>query len=265
MYIYYIYIISTSILREMWTIEKPCKINKSVSDLFEKTKHFQWRPGDANNHSLDSLDIPFFQNQQDYVRIWFAVFVQTPFSDVMHLRFWAYGLVSGYCRYKSRRSKWPSLFWFELAWDTYRQDHILQFPNSRDVCLSKFVMETNSDTFFLAFLWRDICTEHLFLNTKSRRFSKGGQSWAARCHLSRSMQRLRWRKAQLVKSFVWSCLHMVAYSVRRENTPKTETPIVGLIRFNSQLVYVGSVGSKVFKSLIYLKFCFLQSQVRRRT
>ena len=73
-------------------------------------------------------------------------------------------------QYKSRGSKWPvCLFWFELAWDIHRQDQILQFPDSTDVCLSKFGMETNSDTFFWHFFeeifsqstcfWANKCSE----------------------------------------------------------------------------------------------------------
>ena len=152
-----------------------------------------------------------------------AVFVQTPFSDVMHWRFWEYG----YCGCNSTCSKWPMcLFWFELAWDIHRQDQILQFPNSRDVCLSKFVMETNSDTFFWHFFVEISAQSTCFWTKKcSEVFPRlwchglGGVS----SQQDQEVRSVRGGKKQSwlwVKSFVWSCLHMVALSVRGENTKK---------------------------------------------
>ena len=129
------------------------------------------------------------------------------------------------------------LFWFEL--DIHRQDQILQFPNSRDVCLSKFGMEGNPDTFFFGIsLKRYLHIAPLSEQKNAVKFSHGGEAMG--CGVSAFK---KYAASEVAKNTVRSCLHISL----------TETPIVGLIRCNSHLVYVGSVVSRVFNSLIYPK------------
>ena len=56
----------------MWTIEKNMKYHNLFRICWRKTNIFSWRPGDANNHSLDILKL-FFKKH----KIMIAVFVQT--------------------------------------------------------------------------------------------------------------------------------------------------------------------------------------------
>ena len=117
----------------------------------------------------------------------------------------------------------------------------MQFPNSRDVCLSKFGMEGNSDTFFRHF-FEEISAHStvapLSEQKNAVKFSHGGEAMGSGVSAFK-----KYAASEVAKNTVRSCLHISL----------TEAPIVGLIRCNSHLVYVGSVVSRVFNSLIYPK------------
>ena len=121
-----------------------------------KTNFLSWEPGDAS-----------------------AVFVQTPFSDVMHWRFWKYG----HGKYKSRCSKWPMCFyWFKLAWDIHRPT-FCSFQTLEMFASANLEWKPTRTHWLLAFLWRDICTE----NKMQWSFPTLAMLWVPGCQFPRSM------------------------------------------------------------------------------
>ena len=165
-----------------------------VSHLLEKNDHFQLETWRCKQSFLRHSEA-FLQKTQDH-----DCCVCT---NTMHWWFWEYG----HCRYKSRCSKWPMcLFWFEL--DIHRQDQILQFPNSRDVCLSKFGMEGNPDTFFFGIsLKRYLHIAPLSEQKNAVKFSHGGEAMG--CGVSAFK---KYAASEVAKNTVRSCLHISCWT-----------------------------------------------------